>query len=385
MRGATALILVAAAGTILAEVDRDTMRVELNGLPGMPSIIAGRFEVETARCLTQRIERLTAELSAMGPPEDSATFSRFVELSEKLAASHDANSDPAAAATVIAKAVEAVSSYPDQSERELVASARRRLLMQQGRYLTHLGVSDGNQNTLEQAQESFRRAFEIGPPEPLGKEEVEAQLADWMLEDSSNLAAFLDGLSAADLVKFRNGMTGMMVTGEGWDNPDYLEILRMAIVRERTNSNLGPTSVSYALRRRIAELVMDKGETPIFGFPVTDAVLDNGAEMDEAQRVLASRAYEELSASGAEYRRRYTEWLEKGIVAGRHPDTDPKFWEGFQEAPLPRPEALDGKEPFEEREVQSALVGGGIGAFIAGMVVVYRRRKLAHQSVESKP
>ena len=55
----------------------------------------------------------------------------------------------------------------------------------------------------------------------------------------------------------------------------------------------------------------------------------------EPQSRISDEAYAKLKKNGEEFRRYRDEYMLARLEAGRHPDTDKSFWDGYRPPPLP--------------------------------------------------
>jgi hypothetical protein len=103
--------------------------------------------------------------------------------------------------------------------------------------------------------------------------------------------------------------------------------------------------------------------------------------LEEASMAQVDRAFRDLRAAADRWQAQRTAFMVARLKTGRHPDTDPSFWNGWQDTPLPPLERyVPGPKVFRSERVRrfwiAALSVVAVASLIvsAGAAVVQRRR-----------
>ncbi len=155
--------------------------------------------------------------------------------------------------------------------------------------------------------------------------------------ESSGFTAQVDPQQADDAVR---GLAGLIVLGNAWESVDVFHALNVALqhdtlgfARER---NGGRNTLAYFAWLRCRDLI-DAGK----GSMLPDA--PKGQDLKsvlprpgyvEADRLL-DPAFAKLRAEANAWNADRTAFLMRRLGEGRHPDTDPEFWNGYNDRPAP--------------------------------------------------
>ena len=200
----------------------------------------------------------------------------------------------------------------------------------------------------EQGAEHIRKAIEINPDAHFGREIVQLIAIEWLLEvrsapaDPDNTHYTLlqaDGYPGDELpnkltpAKAVKGLGGMVSLGAAWESADIFAALAVALGLDERSS------ISYLAKLRVAELLADGKKSLTPNFPadaklVTDTRIEDTAHLDEW--------FKQARASADRWQKARSAYMIKLIEGGEHPDTHPKFWDGFDESIHPLPAFPDG-------------------------------------------
>jgi hypothetical protein len=169
------------------------------------------------------------------------------------------------------------------------------------------------------------RALEINPEAHFGRERVQIALVQEMLHPTGTLPPDEDPRKGAE------GYAGIVRLGAGWESPDVFRALAvdLADYHER-KQHLGAVASLALLRADELERTghharLDKDDY----FPMVEGAQDPRLAED-------TRAYFNLLRRDADaWETRRTAFMMSRLRAGRHPDTDSRFWEGWTDGRPP--------------------------------------------------
>lgn len=340
---ASALCVVAAALPAVACIwDSDTLAAEAKGLPETLDVLTGRFDRMPPVYFEARLARAT----------------RAVEKDPDDLAAHD---DAGAACDRLGRGDDAVA-WMDRKEVRLKALGdaapkehRYRLLANRGTFRAHRWLRAGADRTaaadMRRAREEIAAAIALHPDAHFGRERYQLRAMDWILDPPpADGAEARSGGPRADFLGLKDfdgwtrptgalakagygdavaGLSGLIVLGDAWQSVDVHHALRNAVGSE------GMSSVALVANLRLAELI-DAGRTSF------DPAIGGGDAARERLGVARNGLVEDKPAARVRAwftaaRRAADLWTEARrtyaaaqIAAGRHPDTDPAFWDGFR-------------------------------------------------------
>ena len=289
--------------------DRDTVAMELKGMPEIQNVIAGRFERNPDLFYEMRIERITQAGSAMKIEEYFDVAVAFDRLGK-----HD-------------EAIGWIDEFDEIVSKVKMGDAELKDLSYKrnanlGTFFVHRGLKKGDDGMgdLKKGLSLLERSVEINPQAHFGREKVQIALVqDRIMEIESGF-----GLTETDLTReeIREGVIGMMVLGNAWESARVWSWLLGAIDREDGN-------VADLIVRRINEIdsKFDRYELQL------PEPLDGPHLEPEAGKSKGKEVYGILRMNGDQWSKRREEFLVAGLQSGRHPDTDVDFWEGYEEVP----------------------------------------------------
>jgi len=391
----TALICVSALA-VPCLWDRDTLRYEAQGLPGVVEVITGSFEREPARFYEVRLERVARELAAE-PTK--------LELYDDAGVACDRLHRGDEAIVWMERKFDVLQAAPDSLAKN---EALYRYHANLGTFLAHRWLRAGADRTslgdLRSGREHIQRAIELNPDAHFGRERYQLFALEWLIElpTPSNSGfdfdqepwTLLDACppelrllphdifrtqpSGADpnAAAATRALTGLIVMGDAWQSVDVFNALA------RSLESQGHSSLAYLAALRAQELAR-AGKRSLH--PELAA-----ADPEFARRTASFAHYfvdakplrevEEFFVSARseadDWSAIRTAFVLRQIEAGRHPDTDSEFWSSYRSAagPLPPGLLISGREA-QDRSFFALLGIAGIFAlaFVAGVVAFARR------------
>lgn len=316
--------------------DRDTLAMEGKGLPDTVNVLIGRFERQPPAYYEMRLARVAA----------------LIRAGKGQLADYD---DAGAAADRLKRGDEAIEWMREKKKRldSLGAGdpAHKEHLY---RYHANLGTFHAHRwlgpgasrerlDDLKAAREHIARAIAINPDAHFGRERYQLMAIDWLLAppaveghpsqwtiisrpgEMPRGRNFLEKAGFGDAVK---GLSGLVVLGAAWESLDIFAALAYAL------DDQGHSGLGYLAQLRMRELVGQGRKSlhpAIDGEKLTNLVTYFG---DLHQRRDQSRRYFEPARQAAEaWHAHRTAFMTARLNQGRHPDTDPGFWQGYEELP----------------------------------------------------
>ncbi len=391
-RAALLLVLALASGARACYNDRDTEIRERASPPEVLRALTGAFVRLPDAYYLDRIARLRAKTAPTNSERDdlAVAYGRLGREREGLAA-----------------LAGATPKTPDE---------HYRLRANRGTLLAHLALRRRDRAMLARAEDDVAEALRIDPKAHFGREGVQLSVIRWARGVLANpargsagpetLGTFLGGARNSEPQATARALAGLVELGGAWESPDV--VAAIGALLPRVEEAEGSTHLlrrldldragAYA-RLRYAELLAsgrepfhpDAGkdvatETTSDGRAVFERTIiaDGGALGAETARFERDFRAERAAAEGATRAR--AAYLERGLKAGRHPDTDLAFWKGWHEpnapvraAPAPRT-VRNPNRGRQGRAIAAALaLAAGVAALflavVALMVVRLLRRR----------
>lgn len=198
------------------------------------------------------------------------------------------------------------------------------------------GASESEIGKAVQARDHIARAVAINPDAHFGRERVQLRTIEWVIGGrSKTLAEHFegeeDGFERA--AKEAEGLAGLVVLGNAWESPDVFLALMNRLSWNREGS------MAELARRRALELLA-QGKKSLAPKPTHELVRQgqNGQGYmmpmeDEVPTI--EQNFIRLRQAADEYHAARTEFMLTRLRQGRHPDTDPAFWQGYVEPARP--------------------------------------------------
>ncbi len=390
--------------------DRDTPASEAKGMPEVVAVLTGRFERNPPLFYAMRLARVTAQLQSH--PENLADYDDAGVACDRLGRGDEA--------IVWMGKKQAELQKRDASHPE-VKEQLYRYHANLGTFLVHRWIRQGGDrskiNEVRAARDEIAKALKINPQAHFGREKYQLQAINWIvdppqaagLEDLPNILGWAMGNiqdqpdpQQADAAV--RGLAGLIVLGNAWESVDVFHALNAALqtdtlgfARDRDG---GRNTLAYFAWLRCRELI-DAGKNSMLpDAPKGEALKGMLRRPDFVQgELLLDPAFKQLRAEADAWHTARTAFMTRRLNEGRHPDTDPSFWDGYSERPAPElptrsvPEVLGAREASRLRMTLLVVIGVPVlaGGFIAGSWAVRsaqaRRRKahlMKHTSTEAE-
>lgn len=338
--------------------DRDTLAMEAKGLPGVVEVITGRFFRPPPEFYEMRLERVEGEIDA-----DPAQFDLYDDAA--VACDRLGRGDEALAWMERKRAAmhAAIAADGDIGEHEYRFHANI------GTFYIHRWLRGGaNRGTMEDAElarDHIGRAIEINPDAHFGREAYQLLAIEWLMDPPmlvGELPSILDATpnarSSGGTTGWQfpsestdpsvlygiggavEGLSGLIVLGNAWESFDVYYALGLWLDQEFA----APLALLAKLR---CEEILEDGGVSLYPASRLDQV--SGETGDDAARKAITYIgeptrrpeeveayYREARAAAEEWHALKTEYMLAKLDKGLHPDTDPAFWEGFDEPAPPR-------------------------------------------------
>ena len=235
-----------------------------------------------------------------------------------------------------------------QADAVMLADHRYRLLANQGTFYAHRWLAGSRSPTdLAQAIALVEAAIALNPDAHFGREVIQLKALYW-LRDAPPLTDPRDILMQPRLLGFEDwirqtiaavssdevdpelelaieGLAGLIVLGAAWESPD----IHLALSRALNAS--GQSTLAWMARLRTVEL-LDAGKqfhqpTTIPVTVIRSALLHESMMFTNRDASIADALAIKRGEADA-WRAARQAWVEDGLAAGRHPDTDSSFWTG---------------------------------------------------------
>lgn len=367
MKAVVSIVLLAAFAIASACLwDFDTLSMEARGMPDVVDAVVGRFDRNPPLYYEMRLARVTDLVKT--EPENLDLYDDAAVACDKLGRGIEG------LAWLELKRNRLEESDPDRKRSE----DWYRYFANVGTLRVHHWAKSGKKESgeLDKAISEIEEAISINPDAHFGREWVQLTLMRTIK------AQLLEGYESASDVLYRaqdkktreewkTGLTGLITLGAAWESIDVL----MAI----QDKGLGRSdqNVATLIGLRVEELKR-KGAQSAFGVDGERLFhfVRRGSTLGQTDMEL-SAAYAALRKNADDYHESRTSFMLSRLRDGRHPDTDPTFWDGY--VALERPD-LRKFEPFIPRAWYKSptamiiiAIGGCSSPFIALFIVVRRR------------
>lgn len=372
----SALLLCTLAGACLW--DYDTLSMEAKKMPEVVDAIVGRFDRNPPLYYEMRLERVAKELETS--PERLDLYDDAAVACDKLGNDDDG-------LVWLARKRDMLQRIDPDGKR---SDDWYRYYANVGTLRVHRWAKDGMRkeevSELEQAIVEIEAAIEINPDAHFGREWVQVGLMrvikSYLTEGKEAAAmsrsSLMQGHKPSELA---TGLVGLITLGAAWESPDIYHLLAGGTVlfRER--------NVEALARLRRQELIVEgRASTAGDDAEKVFGTLGSGGSFGQSASEIEA-AYKALRANADEYHRNRTEFMMARLKAGRHPDTDPDFWDGYVETERI---SLRQFEPFIPRKWYSSptamlVISVAVisSPFVALYVVLRRRARFRARQKES--
>ena len=353
-----ALLLVQGAAHACLN-DRDTLAEEIKGLPDVVQVVTGRFERDPPLYYQMRLARVAAGLKA----------------APDLLPEYD---DAGVACDRLGRDAEAIAWMDRKRARLVRLNVTDPAVKEQwyrynanvGTFWVHRWIRAGADRRrigeVRKARGYIAEAIKINPNAHFGREKYQLRVMDWIIKgrpyiseaardkaeqgaldagergdvDSVDLnsagppdpalAAAL-GTEPAEASGETKALCGLITLGSAWESVDVFQALGDSIPFE------GGSKLYPLVKQRCDELIDSGHRSLIPGSPSGDALKDSitVGEMAPSSANDNGGAYRRLRAEADDWQKKRSDYMMARLTAGRHPDTDPTFWNEYRDAGPP--------------------------------------------------
>ena len=346
--------------------DRDTPTSEAKGMPQVVAVLTGRFERNPPLYYEMRLARVSAHLQSH--PEDLEAYDDAGVGCDRLGRGDDA------IGWMEKKHAQLEKLDPNKPE---IIDQRYRYHANLGTFLVHQWIRTGADRTkidqVKSARDHIAKALEINPNAHFGRETYQLRALEWIINppqmveyaDLPNLLGWYYGddtepQEADDAVK---GLSGLVVLGNAWESVDVFHALNIALQRDSLGFSRGRdggrNTLAYFAWLRCRELV-DQGKGSMLPDAPTGEALKSRMPQPGFVKpdLLLDPAFQKLRAEADAWHKARTDFMMKRLSQGRHPDTDPTFWDGYTEEPAPALPTQSVPGAFESWRERRAIIFG---------------------------
>jgi tetratricopeptide (TPR) repeat protein len=314
------------AHACLNDRDSDSLAYEAKQLPEVTRVITGRFERNPPLFYEMRLKRVAQEIAAH--PDNLLLYDDAAVACDRLGRSDEA-------IVWIEKKHTRLKGKPltDPNYKE----QWYRMFANRGTFRAHHWIRAGadrkHLEELQAARDDIAKAIEIKPDAHFNREKYQLKTLEWIIASRSNalnrplLSQQLSnvGSNTAQI----EGMDGLIVMGNAWESVDMFFALAQALKREELHK------VGFMAELRCREL-LDAGRTSLAPENFTNQsrwVGKHAQGITNPQNV--EEKYKELRQEADTWQKARASYMLPLLKAGRHPDTDTTFWNGYHSTPAP--------------------------------------------------
>lgn len=320
MRLLTGIVAFAVAASASACFwDRDTLVDEAKEFPTVLNAIVGRFERNPPLYYQVRLERVRQEIA-----NDPSRLDLYDDAG--VAASRLGHQD---------EAIDWMEKKRKAMDPDIDPDVRYRTESNEGtfKFLAWMASDHKNPKLLDEAIAEIQAGLNINPHAHFDRERYQLAFMKWLRgARSAPLVEDLpwNGQNARD-VNSRDaqvkGLVGLIVLGPAWESPDVLNALGGTLaVYPGEYVSLG----YFAFLRRDELLAAG-----VMAFYDDLASKLEESTLDQADRPYVEGEYKRLRKEADDYASARQSFMVERLRVGRHPDTDPAFWDGWVEPPAP--------------------------------------------------
>ena len=357
--------------------DRNTLEAEVKGLPDAAQIITGRFERNPRLYYLLRLKRVRDALKTH--PNDLPLYD-----------------DAGVACDCLGRDTEAMEWMQHKRAHLPPMTAADPAMKEQwyrcyanlGTFRMHSWLRNGADlsrlNEVRRAQAEIATAVRINPQAHFGREKVQAALMAWAAfpkrteteADGKKIrvdTAFADTLPT-DLDPDGKGLLGLIALGGGWESVEVLDGLAEVLQKKNT------AKVAYMAHLRADELRAQGKHSMRPAIPY--AVKEWHWSIADGEKPEIAKEYAVLRAEADAWQKRRTDYMEVRLKAGRHPDTDPTFWNEWHDSGPPKIHSpfrmqhfLLDQHPYLLLALLAAVPLGLLAGILVGVRFVWRKRR----------
>ena len=349
--------------TVACLNDRDTLASEAQRRPDVLRAITGRFERNPPLYYDMRIARLKAELA-----RNPAILSDYDDIAVAL----DRRGFDDEALRWIERKKRYLPPFHSQSHND--TETWYRYYANSGTFHVHRWIHGGadpaQRSDLMAARAQIAKAIEIKPDAHFGREKYQLKVIDWLIKtrlkgSQTSLASTLKNEPNQECA---TALAGLITLGNAWESVDIYKALA---------EQLGQENHALAdLAELRAEELQKSGHKSLVG----DSALTRHSMFEEGLINDTPYIYGQYASQRGEadrWQAARTQYMIGLLKQGRHPDTDPTFWNGWHDSGPPAivrpPGQYDGLKRLVD--IVSFTVIALIGLALAAVVVRRRRRE----------
>lgn len=328
--------------------DRDTLAAEARGLPGITEVITGRFDRFPPLFYEMRLERVTGEIDT--DPDNLDLYDDAGVACDRLGRSDEAIAWMGRKLVLIERL---------ESEGVAVSEHRYRYLANLGTFYNHrwlMGRQDReDMGDVDRARDLIAAAIELNPDAHFGRERYQLLAIEWILNQDVLLNGRADSifsqvpelqdkygpsygknrLASAGYSDAVEGLSGLIEFGNAWQSVDIYHSLAWAL------ADRGDHVVGHLSMLRVKELVAQGNQSISVNFnaSISFDYLDYGPGsshvLKEYADLLSEEFYPEARIEADAWVAHRNAYLLERLQVGRHPDTNPNFWDQWHEQSSP--------------------------------------------------
>lgn len=296
------LVFGLTATTLPCINDIDTKRIEQETRFDVRSMVAGRYEVNPPVYFEMRVERLKKEITK--GTSDPNLYDDLSVAYERLGKTDEA-------IKVINQKLKLKNKFTSEDSYKFHANL--------GTFLAHKALAaksgEPDKTLLKEALTHLEKAVKINPEAHFGREAAQIELVRAVAEGLPEPKYF----EHSD--KTKNAYFGLAVMGAAQESPDVWVLA----ARHSTYSE----SDRQLIYERINNFPEQKG----FIFPALEKEFTEGsnAGLTAKERLAVEELVGALMDNGESFQANRKKFILSRAEEGRHPDTDPDFWDGYKE------------------------------------------------------
>jgi len=316
--------------------DRDTLKEEGKGRMEAVKVIVGWFDRYPPEYYEARLERVLEELKTK--PEDLSLYDDAGVALDRLHRSDEA-------IVIMARKKAVMTKLEGEASAETLWEHQYRYLANLGTFYVHRWIGrekeirNADLSDLVKAEELIASAIEHNPDAHFGREKYQLLAIQWLQKVPKGdgfRGPLGDVYEVEETEEALEGFLGMINLGSAWESTDFFNTVGGLLMAEKR------AVLALAAVLRVEEL-QKTGRGSIhpheseIGFYIRSQAVSGYQKDVEPWFQRARQAADERQES------RWT-YLRKGLAEGRHPDTDPDFWKGWNEPKFP---SLPGLSPLQ--------------------------------------
>lgn len=369
--------------------DRDTPQDEAQGVPDVVTALTGRFERNPPLYYEMRLTRVEKYLQ--DHPEDLAAYDDAGVACDRLGRGDEA--------------IAWMERKLKQMQTENAANQKHfyRYHANLGTFMVHQWLRQGADRSqievVRAAREQIALAIKINPRAHFGREAYQLRAMDWIIFPPDKRTQYhpnLLGWSFNDIYgeltepseadEAVRALSGLVILGNAWESVDIFHALNVALQRDSVGYERGRdggrNTLAYFAWLRCHELI-DAGQRSLYpGSPTGEALKSILPAPDfVAAELLLDPAFAELRAEAESWHANRIEFMNLRLKAGRHPDTDSDFWDGYIESPAPQLPSVSVPEAYSahlvwRRRVKVLVMIFAFSILLVCIIVGLRRVRL---------